>query len=135
MIRSGWRRSRRRKQAPGLLLVDPWIAGDAKGTATLRNRLAELPEWVVTVVVIDPEDPQYQRSEELAEVVIGMLAGAEPPRVRDARGAKEFEQLVPFLVTQTRGKYLVSAQVFPPSGAPVERPRLGGRPADAEGDR
>jgi FxsC-like protein len=123
------------ERAPGLLLVDPWIAADEAGQEELRARLAELPDWVLTVVVVDPADGQSQRGAALADLVIGMLAGTEPPRVRDARGIDEFDKLVPFLVTQTRGKYLVTAPVFPPTGALVERPRLGRPLASAEGDR
>jgi FxsC-like protein len=121
--------------APGLLLVDPWIAADESGRARLAEAIAALPDWVVTVVVIDPDDPDAARGGELTETVNGMLPNADPPRVRDARGPQEFEQLVPFLVTQTRGRYLVRAKVYPPSGPATERPHLGGlRQRNQEGD-
>jgi FxsC-like protein len=114
--------------APGLLLIDPWVADDDHARAALVNILANLPEWAAPVVVLDEEDTQYARAATLAEVVVGMLPGRETPRVRDARGAKEFEQLVPYLVTETRGRYLTNAKVFPPTGSGTEDLHRGGVP-------
>lgn len=124
---------------PAVLLIDPWIVAGPEGAHVLRDTLATLPDWVVPVVVVDRDDPQYApRGEALADEVMTMLSASGVPRAELVRQVKEFVEVMPALVTEARRQYLRNATVFPPSGPPPsDRPRLGdsAAPPDREADR
>jgi len=115
--------------APGLLLIDPWIAATDAGRARLGTVLSGLRRWVAALVVSDRRDPEYaERGSALAGEVLAMLPRASVKRPREAGNAEIFEQVVSLLVAQTRRQYLLHVNAL--AGGPPDssaRPRLGNR--------
>lgn len=108
---------------PAVLLIDPWIIAGPDDPEALRDRLRNLPVWVLPMVVVDRDDPQYPgRGADLAEQMVDMLS-VSSGRVELAHQVKEFVEVMPALVTEARRQYLRNAKVYAPRGS-SERPRL-----------
>ena len=113
------------RTCPAVLLIDPWVLAVPDGQFTLRSALHGLPVWVLPLVVVDSDDPQYaERGATLADEVGTMLSDAGVPRTRSARQVQEFVDVMPGLVTEARRQYLKHGPVYPPPGEPTKRPRL-----------
>ncbi|GLH96936.1 TIR-like protein FxsC [Phytohabitans aurantiacus] len=117
-------------RAPGVLLIDPWVAGGPGGMQALRAATKDLPEWVVPVVIADRDDPRYdERGARLADEVMDMLTAAGLERAKRVAQVKEFVDIMPNIVTQARRQYLRNALVHPPEGTQSTRPSLRTEPA------
>lgn len=117
---------------PAVLLIDPWILQRKNGRSLLRAGVKGLPKWVIPLVVLDKNDPEYaERGLGLGREVTDILSPSGVPRVRQAREVEEFVHLMPSLVTEARRQYLRNAPVFPPKGQHPGRPRLGGHDLSA----
>jgi FxsC-like protein len=112
----------RYRDTPALLLIDPWILAAADGRSQLERSLRGLPDWMTPMAVCDDNDPQYaERGRALFEEAVDMIADTVPHRrPRDARGAREADDALPHLVSQTRGRFLRGRPVT----TPTRRPRL-----------
>jgi FxsC-like protein len=105
--------------SPAVLLIDPWLAAGNAGLNGLRAATKDLPEWVVPVVVVDRQDPQYaERGAHLADDVMTMLKTAGLARAKRVNRMKEFVEIMPRLVTEARRQYLRHGPVYPPAGGP-----------------
>ena len=114
---------------PGLLLIDPWVL-TGRGGGALTAAVNRLHEWATPVILANQNDHGYgARATELADAVTDMLHQAGATRVKRAREVEEFIQLLPSLVTEARRQYLRHAEVVPPKGPHVGRPRLVDRDA------
>jgi FxsC-like protein len=112
-------------RAPGVLLIDPWVAGGPGGMQALRAATKDLPEWVVPVVIADRDDPRYdERGARLADEVMDMLTAAGLKRAQRVAQVKEFVDIMPNIVTHARRQYLRNARVHPPEGSQTTRPTL-----------
>lgn len=117
-------------RAPGVLLIDPWVAGGPGGMQALRAATKDLPDWVVPVVIADRDDPRYdERGARLADEVMDMLTAAGLERAKRVAQVKEFVDIMPNIVTQARRQYLRNALVHPPEGTQRTRPSLRTDPA------
>ncbi|MFC0532769.1 TIR-like protein FxsC [Phytohabitans kaempferiae] len=112
-------------QAPGVLLVDPWVVEAPGGQQALRAATKDLPEWVVPLVIADRDDPQYAaRGAQLADDVVAMLRKAGMPHAKRVTQVEEFVDIMPSVVDEGRRQYLRRAPVYPPAGPSTERPSL-----------
>ncbi|GIH06041.1 hypothetical protein Rhe02_41080 [Rhizocola hellebori] len=98
---------------PGVLLIDPWILETETGEATLLSVLAQLPQWVKPLLVVDSQEAS--RAEELSKRVEGMLHefGIE---WEFAWSVDQFVSLMPTLVSDTRRRYLRTGRLTSPAG-------------------
>lgn len=116
------------ESGPGVLLIDPWTAASDDGAAMLRASISRLPKWVIPLVVIVADDPQFtERGAALGEQVVAMLAPGNVHRIHRIREVAELVALMPAIVVEARRQYLRNAVVFPPQGARSRRPRLAGQ--------
>lgn len=111
---------------PAVLLIDPWVAADARSMAGLRAAVAGLPGWVMPLVVVDKSDPQFdERGADLARDVTDMLLASGVSRVRAVQEMEQFVHLMPSLVTEARRRYLKLGPAFPPKVPSVDGPAQG----------
>jgi FxsC-like protein len=107
------------RERAAVLLIDLWAAAGARGPSRVRSILATLPEWVMPLVVVDHDDPQYEsQGVALARTFGDMLAGSGPLQVIEAQDMRQFLDSVPVLVTEARRRYLK----FGPKPGPVDGP-------------
>jgi FxsC-like protein len=119
---------------PGVILIDPQIAGRPSGLAALRSFAQQLPVWVLPLVVLRSEPDS--RSAELRDQVRGVLrelADVTDDDVgrRALRGVSSlagFVDLMPVLAAEAERRYLRHGPVRR-STARVLRPRLAGEPS------
>jgi FxsC-like protein len=121
---------------PGVILIDPWFIATQRGEEILRSSVRELPSWVLTLLVRDPEpDP---RATKLAERTTAILHEAGAARseaakraIRGVESVREFTALMPGLVAEAERQYLRHGPVLRALARPGSRPRLTGalRPA------
>lgn len=115
------------RSRPGVILIDPWIAASPGDLALLASALEQLPPWVIPLVIIDQNDPQYPTSgANMIDVVAEMLSRRADVRPRWLRGINELPQLVPDVVNEATRKYVRHGQVVPPTGRTSPRPRIAG---------
>jgi FxsC-like protein len=115
--------------SPGLLLIDPWIVSSPEGVAALQAAVRQLPKWVTPLVIADQSDLQYapDQAAKVTATVAQTLARAGVREQRRVRDLEEFEELMPMLVAEARRNYLRHAQVYPPPGPTIKRPRITGQ--------
>jgi FxsC-like protein len=96
---------------PGIILIDPWFVADDSGRSALESAVAELPRWVLPLLVLDqPGDPLTQSlAGQVRDILIA--AGALPTESsrRAAEGVSslgEFVSLVRLLVAEAEKQYL-----------------------------
>jgi FxsC-like protein len=121
---------------PGIIVIDPAFIADEVGRDSLRAVVSALPEWVLPLVVVAPDD---EPTRELAAGVLDILTSARTlPTERSgqaARGVKsldDFVSIVPVLVAEAERQYFryrSSGALLPPAAV---RPRLG-RPEGPDG--
>jgi hypothetical protein len=107
-------------RTPGIVLVDPWPAGDR--AESVAARLRDLPSWVLPVVL---EEPRERLGEHAAAVqaAISGVKDAVKDRLVSASDMAQLEGLLPALVARARGRYLRQVQIDGISGS-GRRPRL-----------
>jgi FxsC-like protein len=102
-------------ESAAVMLIDPWVAAEPDGHAALVAATRALPEWVMPVVIVDRNDPQYAaRGATLARSVGDMLGGSAAPPVIEADGLQQFVDAVPVLVTEARRRYLRLGPAYTP---------------------
>jgi FxsC-like protein len=96
---------------PGIVLIDPRFMTVPGGRAALEAAMAELPRWVLPMLVLD--QPNDARTADLAEQVRDILSAAGVLSARSARrGARgvsslrSFSVLVRDLVFGAEGQYI-----------------------------
>jgi FxsC-like protein len=110
---------------PAVLLVDPWVIARSGGAQALRTAAQELPPWVIPLVVVNEDDPQYvTRGAGLADEAADILLAAGARRPERVGQVGDFVRIMPGLVAKARRQYLKNAPVFPSDGKPAERVRL-----------
>jgi FxsC-like protein len=115
------------RSRPGVILIDPWIAASPADLQLLASALEQLPPWVVPIVVIDQNDPQYATAgANMIDVVAEMLSRRADVHPRWLRGVNELPQLVPDVVNEVTRKYVRHGQVVLPAGPTSRRPRIAG---------
>ena len=118
--------------APGVVLVDTWLADSDAGRRTLDAIARNFPPWAIPLLVA-ARDPRTTpaRAAALAEIAGSMLAQGAPNQGEAARRAappvasiEDFERVFPILVTDTARRYLREGPIQAPSGDAEERPRI-----------
>jgi FxsC-like protein len=110
---------------PAVLLVDPWVIAGPGGADALQALAQELPAWVIPLIVVNEDDPQYlTRGASLADEAAAILLAADARRPERVGQVSEFVRIMPSLVAKARRQYLKHAPVFPAEGKPAERARL-----------
>jgi FxsC-like protein len=128
------------RDRPGIMLIDPWFVATDGGAATLRTLTANLPSWVLPVVVVDREqgDPRIL---DLARETRDIVTHAREPRGstagRAAQGIDSFQEfvaLVPFLIVEAGRRYLRTSPIQGSAATtPEARPRLSRDPRAVPG--
>jgi TIR domain-containing protein len=108
------------ERTPGIVLVDPWPAGDRAESITARLR--GLPPWVVPVVLEEPRERLGEQAAALA-ATISRVKNAVTGRVESVSDMSQLEQILPGLVARARRRYLRQVQIDGISGS-GRRPRL-----------
>jgi FxsC-like protein len=117
---------------PEVLLVDPWATTQAECQETLKRFDAQHKPWVQVVVPWNRNDTETVSAEsqlrnsldaslkhKLAEVrVTSKMA------VRGVPCLDDFSQVLPVVIQAAIRQYLKHADVFPPTGPTVEKPRM-----------
>jgi FxsC-like protein len=117
---------------PGVLLVDPWLAGNQRKLNELRTLTAELPPWIIPLLVFG--SGSGDRAAELAGDVRAALGESAQRTTEAAQRAisgvvslREFVSLLPALVAEAERQYLRLGPVR------HTRPKSGSRPMLANG--
>jgi FxsC-like protein len=116
---------------PGVVLIDPLFIADENRRGMLRSFVAEMPSWVLPVLVVgSPEDVRTTR---LAGDVRAILAETSLARTDTARQATEgvtslsdFVSLMPRLVVEAERQYLRHGPVRRSTAGPGSPPLLAG---------
>jgi FxsC-like protein len=129
-----------RPTAPGVVLVDPWAAGQPECAQTLRRFDSLSKPWIQVVVPwnrADPEtagaDPQLRDC--LDKSLRNKLAEGRVTSAMAVRGVpslEDYNTVLPAVVRTAVRQYLKHATAHPPAGLPVEKPRLLWPTTDAE---
>ena len=109
---------------PGIVVIDPAFIADEAGRDSLRAIADALPQWVLPLVVVAPDDAPTRA---LAAGVLDILAKAKAPSAEWSGKAAhrvnsldDFVSTVPVLVAEAERQYL--RRVLPSQG--VQRPSL-----------
>jgi FxsC-like protein len=112
---------------PGVLLVDPWLAGSQQKLAELRTLTAQLPPWIIPLLVFG--SGSGDRAAALADDVRGALGESARRTTETAQRAisgvetlGDFVSLMPVLVAEAERQYLRLGPVR------YTRPKSGSRP-------
>ena len=110
-------------RTPGIVLVDPWPAGDrAESVAAL---LEGLPSWVLPVVLEEPFDRLGEEHAAAVRATISRLEIVAAGHVETISDMSQLERILPGLVARAGRRYLRQVQIDGMSGP--RRPRLPGR--------
>jgi FxsC-like protein len=100
-----------RARRPGIIVIDPWFIADDNGRLALESAVADLPRWVLPLLVLDqPDDASTQKFADQVREILS-AAGALPTD-SSRRGAKgvssldEFVSTVRVLVAEAERQYL-----------------------------
>ena len=107
------------RSGPGVILIDPLLAADRAGRKLLDITAADLPYWVLPVLVLG--DQGNARTLELAEQVRTLMDQASPPHarpvLRTVASVSEFVSAVPSLIAEAERRYLRQG----PAPWPIDR--------------
>jgi FxsC-like protein len=112
---------------PGVIIIDPWFIGTARGLADLQSFVTNLPPWVLPMVVLGAS--RDARSAELAEQVRAILRAsgghgeAAQRAIAGIDSLAMFAALMPILVAEAERQYLRHGFEAQRSRARVGRPR------------
>jgi FxsC-like protein len=111
-------------ERPAIVLVDPWIL-KVHGGRELVNAVANLPPWVMPLVVVDDSDPRHAaEADDLTAEVINLLETQEDgPSVRVVRRMEGFVDVMPHMITRARARYLRMGNFDLPDDPPAT-PRM-----------
>lgn len=117
---------------PGVVLIDPWLADDDHGLRILESLVANLPAWVIPVIILNSGSDE--RSTNLVKRVRSLLPKGDMARTelskRAASGVKslqEFVSLMPIIVAEAERRYLRHGPIVSSTSPPQRRPILGDR--------
>jgi hypothetical protein len=124
------------RRTPGIVLVNPAlaVAGPAGAAEDFRTLMAELPSWVLPLIVVDQEDAHNVQEMMIFLDKTYKAYKSRPNAVRrglrGVRSLREFLAIVPFLVTQAEREYLRHDPIArsAPGAPPRPHPSAGGRP-------
>jgi FxsC-like protein len=121
------------EEAPGVLLIDPWLAVSAEGRARIAGAVNRLPQWALPIFVTDESDTVSMRlGRPLADLAAELARGAAPQGEAAQRAAdvvttlEDFYEIFPSLVTEAARRYLRYGRVYPEPRTPSARPRIMG---------
>jgi FxsC-like protein len=129
-------------EAPGVLLIDPWLASTAEGRTRLEGAISRLPKWALPVFVTGEAEPISERlGQPLSAVAAELAAAGATSRGEAAHRAvdgitslEDFSKLFPILVTDASRRYLRYGRVYPEPRDPSARPTIMG-PDSGPGDK
>jgi hypothetical protein len=118
------------ENAPGLLLIDPYIVAGPNGPEIVRAAVACLRSWIGVAIVADENSPSGG-ARELAGRVAAMFP--DTANVTVFSTYDDWRTAIHTLVERLRRRYLMERPAYPPVGRPSPRPRLfEGRPPPDE---
>lgn len=107
------------RSGPGVILIDPLLVADKGGQKLLDATAADLPYWVLPVLVLD--EKRDAQTLELAERVRKLMDRASPPHarpvLRTVASVNEFVSAVPSLIAEAERRYLRQG----PAPWPIDR--------------
>jgi FxsC-like protein len=126
--------------APGVVLVDPWAAGQPECAQTLRRFDSLSKPWVQVVVPWNRADTETAGAEprlreDLDKALRSKLAEGRATSAMAVRGVpclEDYNTVLPAVVRAAVRHYLKHAPAHPPAGPAVEKPRLLWPTTDAE---
>ncbi|MBF8186371.1 TIR domain-containing protein [Nonomuraea sp. K274] len=112
--------------APGMVLVDPWAADRPETYETLRKFGDEGARWFPVVVPWNMADAQTSDAEPRLRRSLGeaMTGGEGDPAIHDVTSLRALRHDMPKMLAVASKRFLQTAQVYPPPGPVVRRPRL-----------
>lgn len=122
------------EDAPGVLLIDPWLATTEEGRARLERAARQLPRWALPVFVTDEGAaishrlgrPLADLAAELTAVGAAPLAETAHRAARGITSLEDFSDIFPILVTDAARRYLRYGRVYPAPRGPSARPTIKG---------
>jgi FxsC-like protein len=126
-------------EAPGVLLIDPWLATTAEGRTRLEGAISRLPRWALPVFVTgEAELISHRLGRPLSAVAAELAATAAAAQGETAHRAvggitslEDFGELFPILVTDASRRYLRYGRVYPEPRDPSARPTIMGPHSDS----
>ncbi|MGH3695994.1 MAG: TIR-like protein FxsC [Pseudonocardiaceae bacterium] len=107
-------------RTPAIVIVDPWVVAD-RGSEFLTSTFADLPKWVVPLVL----DGQRGGSDSvMAEKAVEALGSALHVPVNRVNSMDQLDEILPTAVARARRTYLREGPVFPPVGSSKRPGRL-----------